>query len=615
MRKLRSKITIFLFMYSIATTAIVYQNYIFIANIFKKYRAFEWLCKNEKEQRDNDFFLCKEQENYIQFLLVTGLIIQFISGSIGSILIKIFSKKKYISQVAFIFLFIGWTLLSVALHYSKSYMDIYALSAAKSSYHSDVTNNRHSGARSSAHIIVTDMQKMFQLISLLFNISFICFGIGSDNSYLPIIYYINEIYPVKDNIMEKSNKTEKSKLNTFKTIMRNKNYILISTMSSLAVLSLFVGNVIIITLDFLEFKKNVIVIILVYILICIFPSFFIANMLEYKKNYVQQTKKEIDEQEYSGKYIHEQENSYKHICNSDPAKDIAKSIGKEDISSNAVIYIVNYENQDNSGKNKNEKLDKCTPEKNVHFEEIKTDGGRSTCTYINEKKEEKKVEKKEEKKMKGFFKNISCRTLKKQLVSPFYIFIVVEFFIITFSICFFMFSLFDIYENNVFGNTLNIYSLILPSSFIITLIFGIVADVISIYNFISFNLILGILVFALIFIYYKTASVIIGYVSLIIYFFHQSFFANHMYMYMSTVFKEENFSVLIGIINTFASFAFFLSFKIYEHIKYQKHNSTYKEIITQVIFSSYLIVFLFHIFYIKRNAQSSSGIPNFSVTP
>ncbi|SBS84820.1 transporter, putative [Plasmodium malariae] len=267
-------------------------------------------------------------------------------------------------------------------------MDIYALSAAKSSYHSDVTNNRHSGARSSAHIIVTDMQKMFQLISLLFNISFICFGIGSDNSYLPIIYYINEIYPVKDNIMEKSNKTEKSKLNTFKTIMRNKNYILISTMSSLAVLSLFV-----------------------------------ANMLEYKKNYVQQTKKEIDEQEYSGKYIHEQENSYKHICNSDPAKDIAKSIGKEDISSNAVIYIVNYENQDNSGKNKNEKLDKCTPEKNVHFEEIKTDGGRSTCTYINEKKEEKKVEKKEEKKMKGFFKNISCRTLKKQLVSPFYIFI------------------------------------------------------------------------------------------------------------------------------------------------------------------------------------------------
>lgn len=111
-------------MYSISTTAIVYQNYIFISNLLKNYRAFEWLCiKNEDDNIvHGDFFVCNEQENYVQFLLILGFIIQFLSGSIGSVLIKIFSKK-IIAQAAFIFLFFGWIILGTALSYSKYYVD------------------------------------------------------------------------------------------------------------------------------------------------------------------------------------------------------------------------------------------------------------------------------------------------------------------------------------------------------------------------------------------------------------------------------------------------------------------------------------------------------------
>ncbi|KNG78692.1 hypothetical protein PFMG_04665 [Plasmodium falciparum IGH-CR14] len=245
MKKVKDKTIISLFMYSISTTAIVYQNYIFISNLLKNYRAFEWLCiKNEDDNIvHGDFFVCNEQENYVQFLLILGFIIQFLSGSIGSVLIKIFSKK-IIAQAAFIFLFFGWIILGTALSYSKYYVD------------NNITN-------------------------------------------------------------------------------------------------------------------------------------------------------------------------------------------------------------------------------------------------------------------------------KISLCMLFYVFFI------------------DIYENNVFGETLNVYSLILPSSFIFTLIFGIIADVINISNFISFNLILGIFVYMLIYFYYTTANVTIGYISLVIYFFHQSFYANHMYMYMSTIFKQENFSILI----------------------------------------------------------------------
>ncbi|CAA9987938.1 transporter, putative [Plasmodium knowlesi strain H] len=499
------KTTIPLFMYSIATTAIVYQNYIFIAFLFKRYRAYEWLCTGQSNQMGGDFFVCKEQENYIQFLLVSGLIIQFISGSIGSMLINVMSKKKYVSRVAFSFLFTGWTLLSVALLYSKRYMEGYS-------------PNGSSGERSNGLGLLPGG---FQTISLLFNLAFACFGIGSDNSYLPIIYYVNEKYPV-----EKGERTHKSvestdekghaemtnyggesKLGALKNILKNKNYILISTMSSLAVLSLFVGNVLLAALNVFEGESNITVVVGLYILVCVVPSFFIANLLDER--------------------------------------------GEGKTSDNVAIS------------------EQITPNRE------------STQVYGN----------------------IHLDVLKNQVKSPFYQFIVIEFFTITFSICYFMFSLFDIYEHSVFGDTLNIYSLVLPSSFIITLVFGIIADIISIYNFMSFNLILGISVFSLTWVYYKTASVLVGYLSLIIYFFHQSFFANHMYMYMSTVFGENNFAVLIGIINAFASVAFFLSFKSFEYIKYYG-GPVHSQMLIQMVILSYVLLFLFHVFYIKKKAAS-----------
>ncbi|ANQ07640.1 Uncharacterized protein PCOAH_00020600 [Plasmodium coatneyi] len=499
------KTTIPLFMYSIATTAIVYQNYIFIAFLFKRYRAYEWLCKGESDQMGGDFFVCKEQENYIQFLLVSGLIIQFISGSIGSMLINVLSKKKYVSRVAFSFLFAGWILLSVALSYSKHYMEGYSQIGT-------------SGKRSDA---LGTLWGGFETISLLFNLAFACFGIGSDNSYLPIIYYVNEKYPVEkgektsksgdptneNGLAESANNGGESKLGALRNLLKNKNYILISTMSSLAVLSLFVGNVLLAALNVFEGKNNITVVVALYILVCIVPSFFIANLLDER--------------------------------------------GEGRTSDNVVIsqqIAPNRESTQVWGK--------------IHLD-----------------------------------------ALKNQVKSPFYQFIVIEFFTITFSICYFMFSLFDIYEHSVFGDTLNIYSLVLPSSFIITLTFGIIADIISIYNFMSFNLVLGISVFSLTWVYYKTTSVFVGYLSLIIYFFHQSFFANHMYMYMSTVFGENNFAVLIGIINAFASVAFFLSFKSFEYIKYHG-GPVYSQMLIQIVILSYVLLFLFHVFYIKKKAAS-----------
>ncbi|SCP04263.1 major facilitator superfamily-related transporter, putative [Plasmodium ovale] len=578
----KNRVTIFLFMYSIATTAIVYQNYIFIANLFKKYRAFEWLCKNEKKQITDHFFLCIEQENYIQFLLVTGFIVQFLSGSIGSILIKIFSKKKFISKIAFIFLLMGWIVLSVSLSYSKFYMEKYVDSNEQSREEQNVEQY---------------MEKIFKRISFFLNVAFMCFGIGSDNSYLPIIYYINEKYPVDDEIVETKTNVTENKLNMLKNILRNKNYILISTMSSLAVLSLFVGNVLIITLNFFEFENNVIVILMIYIMVCIIPSFFISNLLD-KHDHCDEVKK-VEEERKKSKYI--RCNSAGFSGNKNPDKTFPKreNVTVDTSRDYTSVHIYNLDGYDVD--------EKKSPPSLPYEEGVLTNGRRVGSDEVNRIDPMDRSDARElcnEKKENGNypFKSIDWSRVKKQVSSPFYAFIVVEFFTITFSICFFMFSLFDIYENNAFGNTLNVYSLILPSSFIITLVFGIIADVIGIYNFVSFNLVLGIAVFLLIWFYHNTRSVVVGYLSLIVYFFHQSFFANHMYMYMSTVFKEENFSVLIGIINTFASVAFFLSFKIYEYIKYQK-NSVYSKITTEVIISTYVLIFLFHTFYIKRSAS------------
>ncbi|CAD2097548.1 major facilitator superfamily-related transporter, putative [Plasmodium vinckei petteri] len=724
-----------LFMYSIATTAIVYQNYIFIANLFKKYRAFEWLCTDKNAE--GDFFLCVAQENYIHFLLVTGLIIQFISGFIGGILINILSKKRYISKIAFIFLIIGWMLLSISLSYSKYYMDNYTRLVILS--------------WGSSHT-----QTAFKRISILFNLAFICFGIGSDNSYLPIIYYINERYPIGDNIIKSKLETPEDKLSALRNILRNKNYILISAMSSLAVLSLFVGNVLIIALNKFDSENNVILIISMYVLICIAPSFFISNLLDHKHNYNQNTNNEntiknnesnINENENeddddddvtsivisndddlnhnvimpsealishnaiitpntvispnvitatnivistatddmlansntsllksdmigispgrNGKkkrnsFVHNNSGSNTIINDSIDASIVGNDFARnkrseshssslndfykkknytsrlsdprfeslnspnDDIENTQVHNVINMDIENYIKQNENN----ITP-RNKHLNTISY--GKSSTLKENEKNGEtgkikesgkneendknEENEKVDEKTMKiiihpsesinneiqkkNKLKNINFEIFKKQVVSSCYIFIVIEFFILTFSNCFFMFSLFDIYENSVFGNTLDIYSYILPSSFIITLIFGIVADIISIHNFISFNLILGIIVFILTLIYYQTMSVVVGYMSLIIYFFHQSFFANHMYMYMSTVFKEENFPILIGIVNMWASIAFFMSYKIHEIIKYNK-SKIYGKITIVVIITSYMLIFLFHILHIKK---------------
>ncbi|SCM01551.1 transporter, putative [Plasmodium chabaudi adami] len=744
MHKFKSKLIVMLFMYSIATTAIVYQNYIFIANLFKKYRAFEWLCTDKNSE--GDFFLCVAQENYIHFLLVTGLIIQFISGFIGGILINILSKKRYISKIAFIFLIIGWMLLSISLSYSKYYMDNYTRLLILS--------------WGSSHT-----KKAFKRISMLFNLAFICFGIGSDNSYLPIIYYINERYPIDDNIIKSKLEASENKLSALRNILRNKNYILISAMSSLAVLSLFVGNVLIIALNKFDSENNVTLIISMYVLICIAPSFFISNLLDHKYNYNQNTNNEntIKNNESN---INENENEDDDdnvtsivISNDDDINRNAVISSEALISHNAIITpntvispnVITATNivistatdamlansntsvlksdmigisPGRNGKNKrksfihnssgsntiinddidvsivgndftrnrrseshNSSLSDFYKKKSYvsrfsdpNFENLHSPNGDienaqghnvinmdienyikqnennitprnrhiSTISYgksstlkeneengesgkvgeskknencekkeNNEEKEknEKGDEKDDEKTMKiiihpsesinkeiqkkNKLKNINFEIFKKQVVSSCYIFIVIEFFILTFSNCFFMFSLFDIYENSVFGNTLDIYSYILPSSFIITLIFGIVADIISIHNFISFNLTLGIIVFILTLIYYQTMSVIVGYMSLVIYFFHQSFFANHMYMYMSTVFKEDNFPILIGIVNMWASIAFFMSYKIHEIIKYNK-SKIYGKITIEVIIVSYMLIFLFHILYIKK---------------
>ncbi|KEG01052.1 major facilitator superfamily-related transporter, putative [Plasmodium vinckei vinckei] len=736
MHRFKSKLIVMLFMYSIATTAIVYQNYIFIANLFKKYRAFEWLCTDKNSE--GDFFLCVAQENYIHFLLVTGLIIQFISGFIGGILINILSKKRYISKIAFIFLIIGWMLLSISLSYSKYYMDNYTklIILSLGSSHTQIA---------------------FKRISILFNLAFICFGIGSDNSYLPIIYYINERYPIDDNIIKSKLEASEDKLSALRNILRNKNYILISAMSSLAVLSLFVGNVLIIALNRFDSENNVILIISMYVLICIAPSFFISNLLDHKNNYNQNLNTEntiknnesnINENEdedaddvtsivisndddlnhnvvmpsealishnaiitpntvispnvitatnivistatddmlansntsilksdmigispiRNGKkkrnsFVHNSSGSNTIINDSIDVSIVSNDFARnkrseshsstlndfykkknytsrlsdprfetlntpnDDINNTQVHNVINMDIENYIKQNENN----ITP-RNKHLNTISY--GKSSTLKENEKdgeigkiKESGKNEENDkneennknddqamkiiihpseslnnEIQKKNKLKNINFEIFKKQVVSSCYIFIVIEFFILTFSNFFFMLSLFDIYENSVFGNTLDIYSYILPSSFIITLIFGIVADIISIHNFISFNLILGIIVFILTFIYYQTMSVIVGYTSLIIYFFHQSFFANHMYMYMSTVFKEENFPILIGIVNMWASIAFFLSYKIHEILKYNK-NKMYGKITVVVIIISYILIFLFHILHIKKKAH------------
>ncbi|CRG99804.1 transporter, putative [Plasmodium relictum] len=595
MNKLKNKIIIVLFMYSISTTSIVYQNYIFIANLFKKFRAYEWLCKNEKGNSDDDFFLCYEQENSIQFLLTTGFIIQFISGSIGSVLIKI-TSKKYIAKIGFFFMLIGWILLCVSLYYTKYYIE------------NKIENN-------------------FEIISLFFKLSFICLGIGSDNTYLPIIYYINEKYPVKDDII-KSNRLN-DKFNKLKNLLRNKNYILISTMSSLAVLSLFVGNVINVTLYYFDFQSNIIIVILIYISLCIVPSFFITNFLEYKEDfyeeYVDIIKNEHKYEEKNDKILNNVDlyksgNEASYIKKKDYEKNYYNNSPKYNSDND---YEENFDEiyEDNPYKNKEENNDnKICFKKNNHMvtNESNPKINNDIVIYLNNMKNEDKnneiyeyknemINKNKEKnstmlisrRENIFLKNINFTLLKKHVLSSLYIFIIIEFFIVTFSICFFMFSLFDIYEKNAFGNTLNIYSYFLPSSFIVTLIFGIVADIIGIYNFISFNLILGISLFISILIYYNTYNVLIGYISLIIYFFHQSFYANHMYMYMSTIFRDNNFSILIGIINFFACFGFYLSYKINEYVKYKKE-SVHLTIITKIMISSYVLIFFFYIIYIKR---------------
>ncbi|CRG95350.1 transporter, putative [Plasmodium gallinaceum] len=596
-------------MYSISTTSIVYQNYIFIANLFKKHRAYEWLCKNEKGSSDDDFFLCYEQENSIQFLLTSGFIIQFASGSIGSILIKVISKK-YVAQIGFFFIFIGWIFLCVSLSYSKYYFE------------HKIENN-------------------FQVVSLFFNLAFICFGLGSDNSYLPIIYYINERYPVKDDIIKSCSLNDK--FNKLKNLLRNKNYILISAMSSLAVLSLFVGNVINATLDFFDFENNIIIVVLIYISLCVIPSFLITNFLEYKKNYHEEDSNCIKtEYSHEGKnlnvlknikdYKHKNETYFKkkkncenNSCDNNDKNNFDNNY-EENLNS---IYKnnshknneENYENKfflkENNNFLTNENIQKTNNDivihlNNFNYEDKNKETYECKKEIMNNSEENKEKIKnlnnctteKSSSELTSTKDNISIKNtdfslLKKQVTSSFFIFIIIEFFIITFSICFFMFSLFDIYEKNAFGNTLNIYSYFLPSSFIITLIFGFVADIIGIYNFITFNLILGISLFSFIFIYYNTYNVMIGYISLIIYFFHQSFYVNHMYIYMSTIFRDNNFSILIGIINSFACCGFYLSYKIYENIKYKKE-SIYTIITIEMIISLYVIIFLFYLIYVKK---------------
>ncbi|SOS76532.1 transporter, putative [Plasmodium sp. gorilla clade G1] len=574
MKKVKDKTIISLFMYSISTTAIVYQNYIFISNLLKNYRAFEWLCiKNEDDNIvHGDFFVCNEQENYVQFLLILGFIIQFLSGSIGSVLIKIFSKK-IIAQAAFIFLFFGWIILGTALSYSKYYVD------------NNITNK-------------------ISLVSFFLNLSFIFFGIGSDNSYLPIIYYINDRYPVEDidkhlYIIENNNN---NKLQKLKYILKNKNYILISTMSSLAVLSLFVGNVINITLKYLPFQNNVILVILTYLALCVIPAFFIANFLDDKTNTHKNDNQLVSEDNIQ---TNQDKNKINYINCVDDINNSSNNINNSSNNSINIQHIQHKLDNINYTEHVNEKTlltkdlynsgEKKEKEKNVQAasQNVVLDMGKDEIYEENLKRRKKLF----------YLKDVDFVVLKDQIKSPLYIFILVEFFLITFSVCYFMFSLFDIYENNVFGETLNVYSLILPSSFIFTLIFGIIADVINISNFISFNLILGIFVYMLIYFYYTTANVTIGYISLVIYFFHQSFYANHMYMYMSTIFKQENFSILIGIINTFASLAFFMSYKIHEFIKIKNKNNVYPKAIAQGLFVSYLVVFFTHIFYIRRKMR------------
>ncbi|SOV10860.1 transporter, putative [Plasmodium sp. gorilla clade G2] len=591
MKNVKDKTIISLFMYSISTTAIVYQNYIFISNLLKNYRAFEWLCiKNEDDNIINDdFFVCNEQENYVQYLLILGFIIQFLSGSIGSVLIKIFSKK-IIAQTAFVFLFFGWIILGTALSYSKYYVD----------------NN---------------IKNKIPLVSFFLNLSFIFFGIGSDNSYLPIIYYINDRYPVEDinkNLYTIENNNNNNKLQKLKYILKNKNYILISTMSSLAVLSLFVGNVINITLKYLHFQNNVIIVILTYLALCVIPAFFIANFLDYNPNMnkndnqlVSEDNIQTEEDKNKINYI----NSVNHInnindgINSNNINDGINSNNINDaiISNNSYnsINVQHMKQNTHNNFNHTEHVNEKTLLKNDlnNSGEKNVQAASQNVVVVNMGKDEI-YEQNEKRRVKLFNLNdVDFGLLKNQIKSSLYIFIVVEFFLITFSVCYFMFSLFDIYENNVFGDTLNIYSLILPSSFIFTLIFGIIADVINISNFISFNLILGIFVYILIYFYYTTTNVTIGYISLVLYFFHQSFFANHMYMYMSTIFKQDNFSILIGIINTFASLAFFMSYKIHEFIKMKNKNSVYPKAIAQGLFISYVVIFFTHIFYIKRKMR------------
>lgn len=392
-----------------------------------------------------------------------------------------------------------------------------------------------------------------------------------------------------------NNNNNNNKLQKLKYILKNKNYILISTMSSLAVLSLFVGNVINITLKYLPFQNNVILVILTYLALCVIPAFFIANFLDDKTNTHKNDNQLVSEDNIQ---TNQDKNKINYINSVDDINNSSNnSINIQHIQHK--LDNINYTEHVNEKtlltKNLYNSGEKKEKEKNVQAasQNVVMDMGKDEI-YEEHLKRRKKL---------FYLKDVDFGVLKDQIKSPLYIFILVEFFLITFSVCYFMFSLFDIYENNVFGETLNVYSLILPSSFIFTLIFGIIADVINISNFISFNLILGIFVYMLIYFYYTTANVTIGYISLVIYFFHQSFYANHMYMYMSTIFKQEIFSILIGIINTFASLAFFMSYKIHEFIKIKNKNNVYPKAIAQGLFVSYLVVFFTHIFYIRRKMR------------
>lgn len=673
----QSHLSCLLFIYSISTTSIVFQNYIFVVTLFQKHRVYEWKCENGTTT-DSNSFACLQQEKGITLLYIVASVTQYIAGSFGSFLIQLFQNKKYVARIGQTFLLLGWCCLMGALCFSKILLQ-------------NVERNGQD---------ITQTSWPFDIIDVLLFIAFTCFGLGADNVYLPIIYYINENYPYDTQVVKKREgeregkgereeenqqeeeegdeekgekegerkeegedeeeeelkqrkistnseiietqqetstddfkqinneaiknyksikereesqkaplKVEKSNfsLERVKVLLKNKNYILLSIMSSVVLLGLIVGTIMNLGVDYFKSDYAVVFVVSLYIFICIIPSMFISNRLQYKvvtgtgSDALQHGLKNDDTQ-----FLYEDTNNYtkynhirimkgdlllvkrKHSRHSSDENKVVPigcniSVKQEKAEENNLVSDMCIDIEKDEGAGIGTRAEVGNIKRNIINEQAKSDNLENPRKFHIFKKRD-------------IFLNIDVPLLWNQIRSRHFLFILIEFCIINCSICIFMFGLFDIYSTEQFGNTLDIYSYMYIPACFLSFAFGVIADVIGIYNFISVNLTFGIAIFLFLKIYVDSYNVIAAISALVFFVLHWSVFANHMYMFMSTVFQDKNFSLLIGIINWFACIGFIAAHFLHAFMKNKGYMLCLRSCAPIIVFIYSLLLIIFCIF-------------------